>query len=188
MKSAIPSIGSAFIAVISLNPAGYAFAENPWTFDYSVGSGSDEITSCNAGIWYNDAALVARIYGEEMDFFFANKELSLPSEQKLGSVAFSFKSGDFVLSAWSSQDDSGQTSSMLLAPDKNDYGQILNALRFSEKMSVIFPDGTGYTIPMDGSDSALQQAFACWKQKPTGPAGRNPFVGVKEPEGKNPFN
>lgn len=158
-----------------------------WEYEYVVGKDSTEITSCNARIAFSDGLVLARIYGEELDFYFGNVELSLPVLQKLGNVAFKFKSNVFVLSAESSNGSEAVTSSMFLTPLKADYSSILSAIRVSDSMEVIFPDSTYYSVPLNNSDVALELASKCWTEKPTGPAGKNPFSGATG-GGKNPFN
>lgn len=177
------------LTIIASVVAGPASAQSRWYSEYSSGKGAGQITSCNAGIIYRDGAFLARIHSEELDFFFYFDEFSLPPNQELGSVAMSFKSQDFVLSAWStSEDSSGKTASLILAPSKDNYSEILGAMRFAESFRLTFPDGTNYTISLVGSDAALKQAFQCWTDNYTGSAGKNPFSGGASVEGSNPFN
>ena len=169
-----------------------AAAQSVWEFEYVEATAADEITSCNAAIWFNDGGLVTRIYGEALDFFFSADELSLPADTALGDVRLEFKSQTFTLGAWSVSSDTGTTTAMFLTPEKEDYSPILSAIRFASDMGITFPDGTGYTIPLTGSEEALRQATECWTQRPTGESqgGRNPFTGAGGTGGedRNPFN
>jgi hypothetical protein len=156
-----------------------------WHFEYVLGKTADQITSCNATIYYRDGMIVVRIYGDVMDIFFYQNSLSVPSDKVLGSVVLSFKASNFLLTAGSSSTaDGSKTSSMFLVPDKTDYSAILNAMRNGSVMSVVFPDGTSFDIDLSGSEIALGEASKCWMEKPTGPAGHDPFVGQA---GNDPF-
>lgn len=174
----------ALLAALAPVPAA---AQSTWEFEYVTGQNADEITSCNASIWFTDGGLVTRIYGESLDFFFSVDELSLPADQELGTVTMEFKSQSFTLGAWSLSSDTGTTTAMFLTPDKDDYSPILSAIRFASEMGITFPDGSGYSIPLYGSENALRQATECWTSNPTGPAGKNPFTGAGGTD-RNPFN
>lgn len=187
MRLALP-----LIAALAPLPAA---AQSVWEFEYAEATSADEITSCNAAIWFNDGALVARIYGESLDFFFSVDELSLPQDEALGDVRLEFKSQTFLLGAWSVSADTPTTTAMFLTPQKDDYSPILSAIRFASEMGITFPDGSGYTIPLTGSEEALRLATDCWTSRPTGAGtdGRNPFSGAGTGGGAvgddgNPFN
>jgi hypothetical protein len=157
-----------------------------WTFEYSEAQSADQITSCNARVDYRDGAMIVRIYGEEMDFFFFQNTLSLPPDQKLGNVALVFKADTFVTVAYSSKGGgSTTTSSMFLTPSKSDYSKILDAMKKGDQFSLYFPDGSSFGVGLSNSNGALSAVADCWINKPTGPGGRNPFSGA---EGNNPFN
>lgn len=155
-----------------------------WTHEYAVGRSAEEITSCNAKIDYRDGTVIVRIYGEIMDIFFWHSSLSVPRDTNLGNVALTIKSEVIVAPAGSVGGEGATTSGMFFTPAKDDYGRILNAMRYGTEMGVYFPDGTGYTIELTGSNEALTEAARCWSTRPTGPAGRNPFLGSS---GNNPF-
>ena len=156
-----------------------------WTHEYSVGKTADEITSCNARINFSDGIVAVRIFGDEMDIFFYQNSLSVPSNEVLGNVALTFKSEVFVAEAFSGKGDSVTTSAMFFTPAKADYEKILNAMRYGSEMLVVFPDSTSFGVRLDKSNKALADAATCWLSKPTGPAGKNPFLGSS---GNNPFD
>jgi hypothetical protein len=157
-----------------------------WMFEYSVGETAEEITSCNARIDYRDGLMVTRIYGEQMDFFFAQTSLALPPGQVLGNVALVFKADTFVLSAASaSSTEQSTVSAMFLTPEKKDYSPILDSMKRGESLTVVFPDTSSFEVSLSGSETALDQVGTCWTRNETGPAGRNPFNAA---EGVNPFN
>src|SRR3989338_266461 len=157
-----------------------------WEFEYAVGENADQITSCNARIDYRDGAMIARIYGEEMDFFFIQYSLALPVGQVLGSVALEFKADTFIVSAASApRTVRATTPAMFLTPAKSDYKEVLDAMKRGEHLSVVFPDGSAFSIELVGTESALERVGECWKNQATGPAGRNPF---NANDGVNPFN
>ena len=177
--------------IVALAPLPAA-AQSTWEFEYVTAQNADEITSCNAAIWFTDGGLVTRLYGEALDFFFTVDELSLPADQELGTVQLEFKSQSFTLGAWSVSSETGTTTAMFLPPEEKDYSPILSAIRFASEMGITFPDGSGYAIPLTGSDNALRQASDCWASNPTGPGtgGKNPFTGAGGNGGTdgNPFN
>ena len=161
-----------------------AASAQTWKHEYAEGETASQITSCNARIDYPDGSVVLRIYGDFMDMFFWQDSLSVPSGSTLGNVALTFKSEVFVASAESVTADTPTIPGMFFTPAKGDYEKILNAMRYGSEMGVVFPDGTGFTISLVGSSEALADAARCWSSNPTGPAGRNPFIGSS---GNNPF-
>lgn len=172
----------AALAVIIVCPAASA---QVWKHEYSVGETAEQVTSCNARIDFSDALVVVRIFGDEMDVFFYQNSLLVPPSTELGNVAFSFKADTFVASAFSASSDSATTSAMFFSLPKSDYAGFLNAMRSGSQMQVAFPDGSYFDIQLNQSNQALEAAGACWQSKPTGPAGKNPFL---DSSGRNPFN
>jgi len=49
-----------------------------------------------AFIEYRNARFVARIYGDELDFLFIRDDFTLPFDQILGPVSFSFRETDYT--------------------------------------------------------------------------------------------
>lgn len=164
---------------------GSAAGAQEWTHEYVVGVNADQITSCNAEIEFSDGLIALRIYGEEMDIFFSQFSISVPPATELGNVALSFKADTFVASAFSVSSDEPSTSSMFFTPDKADYSNFLSGMRNGSILRITFPDSSFFDIPLDRSNEALEAAGECWQSKPTGPAGKNPFIGTT---GRNPFN
>ena len=165
-------------------------AQSVWEYEYSKADKAGQISSCNASIYFKDGAVIARIHGEWLDFFFQKSSFALPRSEELGKVAFVFKTQTFVLSAFSgSANDSGRNtvSHMFLTPAKNDYARILENMRLADSFGILFPDETSYSIPLRGSNQALEGASNCWSENVTGTLGENPFNG-SQPSGENPFN
>ena len=156
-----------------------------WEFEYTKGDTANEITSCNARIEYRDSVLTARLYGEDLDFFFYKDTFAIPNNTPLGKVVFIFKDKPFVLDAYAiGPEGSDTTSSMFLTPQKSDFSGLLNSIRYGSNMGIIFPDGTNFEVSLVGSEKALASVAACWIDNPTGAAGVNPF---KNSSGDNPF-
>lgn len=156
-----------------------------WEHSYVKGKTAQQITSCNAEIVFRDGMVSVRIYGELMDIYFYQESLSVPPRTTLGNVALSFKVDTFLAEAFSLGGEGGpNTSAMIFSPMSADYGPFLNAMSAGSNMTVIFPDGSNFDIRLDRSNSALEAAASCWKSRPTGEAGHNPFVGKS---GNNPF-
>lgn len=164
-------------------------AQSSWEYRYVVGSQAGDITSCNAEIRYTDGAILARIHGENLDFYFSKLSFALPPSTELGRVAFLFKTADFVLPAFSGlnpADASAKVSHLFLYPNKSDYAALLENMRVADSFSILFPDETSYRIELTGSNKALTQAGDCWKNNPTGPFGENPF-NSSDGNKENPF-
>jgi hypothetical protein len=179
------------VAFMVGNVASPGKAETVWSYEYSVGENANQLTSCQAVAQYSNGTFAVRVYGEMMDFFFYHQELAVPPGEQLGNVVLSIKDAQYILPAGSgSGTQAGSSSALFFTPDKADYAAILGGLRFGLDFDIIFPDGTSYIVGLKGSDQAILQAFTCWKEKPTGPAGKNPFVGGETSSAptNNPFN
>lgn len=151
-----------------------------WEHHYYPAEGPDDLAVCTAGVYYDDGPFILRVYDRIVDFYLADDELSLPPDRALGTVVFAFRDIDFVLLADSGVDVPGRPVSFLyLTPEEGDVAPLLNRLRDRREMEIVFPDGFGYTIDLNGSSAALAEAFECWTRETTGavgPTGRNPFA------------
>jgi hypothetical protein len=156
-----------------------------WEYRYAAAETSDQMSVCMAGIYYDDGPFAMRVYEETMDFYLEHDELTLPPSELLGDVIFHFKNVDFVLPAYSGK-TSPTANHMFLIPRESDYEDILQSLRYGDQFQIVFPDGSGYSIELSGSNAAIVQAFECWSQNATGGGGGggNPFEG---PSSRNPF-
>ena len=178
------------LVVCLLGLPGYIEAQSSWEFSYVKGQEVGDINSCQAGIYYKDGAFIARLFSEELDFFFSQNDLALPTDDRLGVVEFAFKDQKFVLVAFSGRSSDGDAKSvnyMFLRPKKTDYAEILALLRYSTEFSMYFPGGTGNTVGLRGSNHAILRAGECWAQKETGKFGKNPFQNSGD-SAVNPFN
>ena len=129
---------------------------------------------------------MVRLYESTLDFILENEQLALPPDVELGNLAFVFKEEAFALSAFSgsAEDYSSTSRYMFIDISEQDVTGVLQRLRYSDTLEIVFPDETGVRIGLQGSDAALMKAFACWSQRETGSGGVNPFAGGA---GRNPF-
>ena len=164
---------SAALAALAL-PA----AAQSWETQYRPTARAGEVSSCNAGIRYANAAFATRMYGSEMDIYVQKDGVRLAPGRALGvaSVAFDSPNGRQVVTMRATSypeadPGSNRTSALILSPTRGQSAGVLTLLRRANTASMRFADGQALTVSLRGSSAALTAAQRCWTTFATGPVG-----------------
>lgn len=149
-----------------------------WETQYRQTARAGEVSSCNAGIRYSDAAFATRMYGSEMDIYAQKDGVRLAPGLALGvaSVVFDGSRGRQAVTMRATSypeadPGSATTSALILSPTDAQSAGVLALLRQADTASLRFADGQALTVSLRGSSAALMAAQRCWTTYATGPVG-----------------
>lgn len=190
-----PAILTAFLTVITLTTEGKAQQSSHWQSEYMESGRADQVSVCIASTERRDGYFLLRLYGDTVDFMFANDSFTLPYGSELGVVALIIDGQRYILFAntvvQGDDDTESSTDFMFL----NYYGEnivnIINALRWGTRARLEFPNGSSYGLSLSGSNNAILAAINCWEANQTGVHRDNPFEsgsGQSGTGGVNPFS
>lgn len=166
--------------VLSAALAAFALpaAAQSWETQYRQTARAGEVSSCNAGIRYSNAAFATRMYGSEMDIYVQKDGVQLAPGRALGvaSVAFDGAAGRRVVTMRATsypEADPGSslTSAIILSPTRAQMAELTALLRGASMASLRFADGQALTVSLRGSNAALMAQQRCWTTYATGPVG-----------------